>query len=157
MTRNWLTSSILPTKYWYFGIETLNMFPTTHLKNKIITPHNLIFNKKVDHPKLFPLFSVAYIKQEREQGGKPKNKVLSKSLKSILIGDNSLTNGLLFYHPLFKQLFQKMIDMDLTKHYPLDLILESLTMSLSFLILGALKNLFIALTPLNLPKQFSSF
>ena len=109
MTRNWLTSSLLPSKYWYFGVkrsvEVLNMLPTHHIKNTVTTPHELVFNKKVDFCHLFSLFSTAYIKQERLQGGKHKNKFISHSLKCILVGADPLSDGFLFYHPKSKQLF----------------------------------------------------
>ena len=109
MSQNWLTSSLLPSKYWWFAVkratEVLNVLPTTHLKNKIITPHELVFNDKVDYRSLFPLFSTAYIKQNCAKGGKHKNKFLINSLKCILVGADAQSDGLLFYHPQSKQLF----------------------------------------------------
>ena len=52
MCRNWLTSSLLPSKYWWFGIkraiEILNILPSSHLKNSVKTPHELAFGTKVD-------------------------------------------------------------------------------------------------------------
>ena len=108
MTRNWLTSSLLPSKYWWFGIkraiEIMNIMPSSHQKNVIASPHKLAFGTKVDYRVLFPMFSLAYIKQEREQGGTHKNKFKTRSLKCILVGSDSKSNGYLFYHPPSKQL-----------------------------------------------------
>ena len=73
MSRNWLTSSLLSSKYWYYAVkravEISNIMPTTHIKNKTTTIHELLYQEKVDYQCLFPMFSVAYIKQERKEGG----------------------------------------------------------------------------------------
>ena len=68
----------------------------------ITTPHCVQFGKKVDLRQLFPLFSVAYIKYPREDG-KVKNKWMPKTLKCIVVGKCSTSDGLLFYHPQSKQ------------------------------------------------------
>ena len=82
----------------------MNIMPTSHLRNTIATPHELAFGCKADYRVLFPMFSVAYIKQEREQGGAHKNKFRSRSLKCIIVGTDTKSNGYLFYHPPSKQL-----------------------------------------------------
>ena len=108
MARNWLTSSLLPSKYWWFAIkravEIMNIMPCSHLKKGITTPHEFVFGKKVDYRVLFPMFSVAYVKQPRETGGSHKQKIRTKSLKCIVVGSDTKTNGLQFYHPNSKQL-----------------------------------------------------
>ena len=52
MTRNWLTASLLPTNFWWFGIkrsvEISNIMPTNHIPNRVTTPHEIVFGKKVD-------------------------------------------------------------------------------------------------------------
>jgi hypothetical protein len=106
MTRNWLTSSLLPTKYWYYGIkracEISNILPAPHV-DELTTPHEMVFKQKVDYRQLFPMFSVAYIKYAREGGG-VKDKWKSRSLKCIAVGSCNKSNGLLFYHPPSKQI-----------------------------------------------------
>ena len=76
MSRNWLTSSLLPSKYWYYAVkdavEISNIMPTTHIKTKTTTPHELLYQEKVAYRCLSPMFSVTYIKQEQEQGGDTK-------------------------------------------------------------------------------------
>ena len=107
MTRNWLTSSLLPSKYWWFGVkravEVLNMMPVKR-NGTVTTPHELVYKNKPDYRTLFPLFSIAYIKQNRETGGQHKNKWKTKTLKCILVGTDNKSDGLLFYHPPSKQL-----------------------------------------------------
>ena len=107
MTRNWLTSSLLPSKYWWFGvkraIEIQNLFPVKR-NGKLTTPHELVFQSKPDYRVLFPMFSTAYIKQNRETGGHHKNKWRSKTLKCILVGTDNKSDGFLFYHPPSKQI-----------------------------------------------------
>ena len=106
MARNWLTSSMLPSKYWFFAVkravEVCNILPTKHL-DTITTPYELVFKKQVDYRQLFPMFSVAYIKQVRETGGNHKNKWLSQSLKCICVGKCPHSDALLFYHPPSRQ------------------------------------------------------
>ncbi len=113
MSRNWLRSSLLPTKYWYFAMkracEVCNILPVK--KGKIITtPHELVYKQKVDYRVLFPMFSTAYIKYMRDDKADyqedPTNiKWSSQSLKCIVVGTCSKSDGLLFYHPPTKQTF----------------------------------------------------
>jgi deoxyuridine 5'-triphosphate nucleotidohydrolase len=105
MARNWLTSSMLPSSYWYFAIkracEVTNLLPV--LRNgKLTTPYELVYHKKVPYRSLIPMFSIAYIKQERENG-QSKNSWSSKSLKCILVGKCDNSDSLLFHHPPSKQ------------------------------------------------------
>ena len=106
MSRNWLRSSLLPTKYWYFAVkravEVSNIMPTKH-KKIVTTPFELVYNKKPDYRMLFPMFSIAYIRQHREDG-KDINSWKSKSLKCIAVGSCPKSDGLIFYHPPSKQL-----------------------------------------------------
>jgi hypothetical protein len=52
LARNWLTSSMLPSKFWFYAIkracEICNIMPTNHLP-EVTTPFTLMFNKKVDY------------------------------------------------------------------------------------------------------------
>ncbi len=100
---------MLPSKYWWFGIkraiEIMNILPSSHLKHSVKSLHELVFGTKADYRVLFPMFSLAYLKQEREQGGLHKNKFKSRSLKCIIVGSDTKSNGFLFYHPPSKQLF----------------------------------------------------
>jgi deoxyuridine 5'-triphosphate nucleotidohydrolase len=106
MARNWLTSQLLPSKYWYFAVkracEVQNILPIKH-DDKITTPYELVYHKKVDYRVLFPLFTVAYIKHMRDEG-KALSKWKGQSLKCIVVGSCTKSDALLFYHPPSKQL-----------------------------------------------------
>ena len=106
-SRNWLTSQLLPTKYWYFAVkravEVLNILPTNHIKNKTTTPFELVHGQKVDYRQLFPMFSCAYIKKVTEQGGHHKSKFKSQSVKCIVVGKDNKSDAYIFYHPPSKQ------------------------------------------------------
>ena len=82
----------------------MNILPTSHFKDKITISHELVFGKKVDYRVLFPMFSVAYLKREWEQGDHHRNKHRTKSLKCIIVGSDPKTDGFQFYHPPSKQL-----------------------------------------------------
>ena len=105
MSRNWMRHSHLPAKFWFFALkracEVCNILPTKHT-NTITTPHELVYNQKVDYRVLFPMFSVAYI-NKYTQNGKTKNKWEGHSLKCIVIGQCPQSNALLFFHPPTKQ------------------------------------------------------
>eukprot|EP00957_Ditylum_brightwellii_P207774 15354470-Ditylum_brightwellii.AAC.1 len=77
MARNWLTAAMLPAQYWWFAIkqacEVQDMLPTSHIKNKVSAPYELVYGEKVDYRDLIPLFSAAYIRHAREEG-KQKSK-----------------------------------------------------------------------------------
>ncbi len=105
MARNWLTSAQLPAKYWFFALkracEVVNLMPFKR-DGQVTTPFELIYKQKVDYRNLLPMFSIAYIRQERVQG-QHKNKWKSKTLKCILVGKCSRSDSLLFYHPPSRQ------------------------------------------------------
>ena len=107
MSRNWMTSNLLPSYYWYFALrracEVGNILPTNHIKGTITTPHELVFRTKVDYRTLFPMFSLAFIKfpPRRQDDG---NKWSSKTVKGIVVGCCPRSDGLLFYIPGQKQL-----------------------------------------------------
>jgi hypothetical protein len=105
MTRNWLTSAQLPSKYWYFAVkracEILNIMPIK-IGAKLTTPFEEMYQEKVDYRNLFPMFSLAYIKQMRAEGHN-KSKWKSHTLKCIAVGKCSDSDSLLFYHPPSKQ------------------------------------------------------
>ena len=98
---------MLPTKYWYFAVkravEVANLFPVK-LDGALTTPYETVYQHKPGYRTLIPLFSTAYIKQHRSQG-QDLTSWTSKSLKCVLVGTCSKSNGLLFYHPPSKQIF----------------------------------------------------
>ena len=107
MAHNWLRSSLLPSKYWWFAVkrasEIANILPTK-FSSTISTTHQQVHNQKVDYCQLFPMFSTAYIKQDNKSGGMHKSKFATQSLKTICVGTCPQSDSLLFYHPPSKQL-----------------------------------------------------
>jgi deoxyuridine 5'-triphosphate nucleotidohydrolase len=105
MTRNWLTSAQLPSKYWFFCIkracEVLNMLPID-IDGRTTTPFQEMYRTRVDYRNLFPMLAVAYIKQTRAEGIQ-KSKWKAQTLKCILVGSCKDSDSLLFYHPPSKQ------------------------------------------------------
>ncbi len=113
MARNWLKSALLPTKYWYYAVkracEITNILPIK-FEDKITTPYERVFNKKVDYRVLFPMFSTAYIRymhadNEAYQTDEVNKKWAADSLKCIVVGTCTTSDGLLFYHPPTKRTF----------------------------------------------------
>ncbi len=114
MARNWLRSAMLPTKYWYFAVkracEVTNLLPVKDRNDKITTPYEMLFKKKVDYRVLFPMFSTAYIRYMNLDADMYKDATINKkwasdSLKCIVVGTCATSDGLLFYHPPSKKTF----------------------------------------------------
>lgn len=62
MARNWLTQSMLPSKYWYFAVkravEVANIMPVT-IDNVITTPYYAVYNEKPNYGSLIPMCAVS--------------------------------------------------------------------------------------------------
>ena len=110
MARNWLKAALLPSNFWWFAInravEVSNtILPTYHQPNSPpATPFELVYKKKPDPRNLIPLFSVAAVKVDREQGGRHLNKFRPQSIQCIAVGLSHKSDSVLFYHPPSKQL-----------------------------------------------------
>ena len=106
ISRNWLTTNLLPSEFWYFGtrhaIQVLHMIPYLH-KNKWTTQFACHYNIKLDYRKLQPIFSTAYVKRFRD-GTSHRTKEISQSIKCILVDNNNLSNGQLFHVPHTKSI-----------------------------------------------------
>lgn len=76
--------------------------PTT-IDDTITTPYEAVYKSRPDYRTLIPMFAISYIKQARDNG-QDKTSWTSKTLKCILIGSCSKSDGLLFYHPPSKQI-----------------------------------------------------
>ena len=61
IAHNWMRAALLPSKYWLFAVkracEVKNILPTTHLPNKITTPHELLHGTKPEY-RSYSLFSL---------------------------------------------------------------------------------------------------
>ena len=105
MARSWLSASALPPKFWYHAIkraaEIANYFPIKH-GSTITTPFELAHGVKPDFRTLFPMFSLAYVRQTTDPTSNStshREKFTNQSIKCIAIGRDPLSDGLLFYNP----------------------------------------------------------
>ena len=101
MARAWLSSSLLPSKFWWFAMkratEISNYLPI-RINNQYSTPLELAYGLKPNLKNLFPMFSVAYITRFRD-GNITRKNVHSHSIRAILVGRDPFSNACLFYHP----------------------------------------------------------
>jgi len=101
MARNWLISSLLPSKFWYHALkratEISNYLPIK-INDRITTPHELVYRKKVDMRNLFPMFCVSYVDYKNQKS------FATQTTKAIVIGRSQTSNILEFYHPSTKSI-----------------------------------------------------
>ena len=106
LARAWLASHLLPTKFWYFAVkqavQVCNYTPIK-VKTKWTTAFEQMYQQKPDYRNLMPLFSVAYVKRQRD-GTTHRTKAMSQTLRCICVGNDPKSDGLLFYSPNFKSL-----------------------------------------------------
>ena len=102
MARAWISSSNLPPKFWFYAIkraaEISNYFPILH-HNKITTPFTLAHGSKPDFCTLFPMFSIAYVRETNDTTSSNCENFIHQSVKCIAIGRDNTSDGLLFYNP----------------------------------------------------------
>ena len=69
MARDWLTHTMLPSKYWYFAVkqavEVATIMPVT-IDEKLTTPYEDVYHQKPGYCTLIPMFATSYIRQHRE-------------------------------------------------------------------------------------------
>jgi len=96
MARNWLTSSLLPSKFWWHALkratEVSNYVPL-RINGRLTTPHQEVFHQKVDMRNIIPMFTVSYIDY------KDQKTFNIQTTKAILIGKSNKSNILEFFHP----------------------------------------------------------
>eukprot|EP00957_Ditylum_brightwellii_P197012 15009238-Ditylum_brightwellii.AAC.1 len=102
MVRNWLTSNYLPKKFWYFALraaaQVSNYMPIQADDGTWTTPCEQVYGTKPDWCNLVPIFSLAYVKRNRNAGGY-RATTDSQSIKAICVGNDNKSNVLLFYLP----------------------------------------------------------
>jgi len=101
MCRSWLVSAQLPSNFWWFALkratEVSNYIPIK-LNGELTTPHQLVYNNKVDLRNLIPMFSVAYTSYTSQHSYDVQ------TVRTILVGKSDKSNALLFYHPATKKI-----------------------------------------------------
>eukprot|EP00957_Ditylum_brightwellii_P163014 12413261-Ditylum_brightwellii.AAC.1 len=107
MVINWLTSNYLPKKCWYFAlraaVQVSNYMLIQTDDGKWTTPFEMVFHTKPDWCNLVPMFSLAYIKCNRDASGFSAT-ADSQSIKAICLGNDKKSGGLLFYLPMSKSI-----------------------------------------------------
>ena len=70
MVRNWLTSNYLPQEFWYFALKMAvhvsNYMPIILDNGQWTTPHEQKYGTKTDWRNLVPMFSLGYIRGNRD-------------------------------------------------------------------------------------------
>eukprot|EP00957_Ditylum_brightwellii_P040322 3051463-Ditylum_brightwellii.AAC.1 len=67
------------------------------------TPYKIEYKQKPDWQNLIPLFSLGYVKQNRDST-QFRSTADSQTVKAICVGSNTKSDGLLFYLPHLKKL-----------------------------------------------------
>ena len=106
MSRSWLVSSLLPTKFWFHALkraaEVSNYLPLT-IDDKLTTPFELTYKSKPDLRNILPLFSVSYVRRSRDAN---TNRLTfhPTSIRCLCLGRDDVSNQLEFFHPPTRQL-----------------------------------------------------
>ena len=96
---------LLPSKLWFFAItyavQISNYLPIRTDTGALTTPFFEAYGVKPDYCKLIPLFSIAYVKKYELIKG---NTLESKTINAILLGNETESDGRLFYNPATKKI-----------------------------------------------------
>ena len=106
MARSWLSSSSLPSSFWFHAIKRacqISNYLPVNVKGQITSPHELVHHQKPDMRCNFPLIPIAYVNKDLDSTTKRGN-FSSLTLRVICIGKSSKANCLEFYHPPSKQI-----------------------------------------------------
>ena len=100
IARNYMADKLLSSDFWFFAInyavQLSNYLPVKTDAGTLTTPFFEAYGKKPDYRKLLPLFSIAYVKVYDSIKG---NTLTSQTVKAILVGNDSKSDGRLFYNP----------------------------------------------------------
>ena len=96
-----MADKLLSSDFWFFAInyavQLSNYLPVKTDTGTLTTPFFEAYGKKPDYRKLLPLFSIAYVKVYDSIKG---NTLSSQTVKTILVGNDSKSDGRLFHNPL---------------------------------------------------------
>ena len=105
IARNYLVEHLLPPEFWFFAIsyavQVSNYIPIKTDRKTLTTPHYEAYKQHPDYRKLIPLFSTAYVKVYDSKEG---NTFDTQTIKAILVGNDTKSDGRLFYNPKTKKL-----------------------------------------------------
>lgn len=101
MARVWIANKFMPSTFWWYALRhavMISNYLPIMINNILTTPYYLIHHKRPDLRNLIPLFSVGYITKYKDVTTSRRN-IDSHSIRVILIGKNTKSNSLIFYHP----------------------------------------------------------
>ena len=105
IARNYLVEHLLPPEFWFFAIsyavQVSNYIPVKTATKSVTTPYFETYGKHPDYRKLIPLFSAAYVKIYESGEG---NTLETQTIKAILVGNDTKSDGRLFYNPNTKKI-----------------------------------------------------
>ena len=120
MSRNLITSNLLPSSFWYHGIfyalQVINYMPKRYSNGKWSSLFERLYKIFPDCRILFPIFSVDYVNRNRDSTihRKPAH---SYSIKAICIGYDKLSYSRLFNIPETKSIISS-VDYNLDPSLP---------------------------------------
>lgn len=107
MARNFLMKNLLPHQFWFhalkYAVQVSNYLPVKLTNGNVSTPYELAHGTQPDYHKLIPLFVVVYTKVDSTTATQ-NNKLDSQTVLVVLIGNDSQSNGCLFYNPASKNI-----------------------------------------------------
>ena len=93
--------NLLPTQCWYFtikyAVQVIDYMPFIK-DNKGTTHVQCIYKVEPDCKNIIPILSIAYVERFRARV-KHRSKAISQSIKCILVGNNSKSDGQVLYVP----------------------------------------------------------
>ena len=101
MSRSWLTSHLLPSKFWWWSLKRateLSNYLPIKIDNKLTTPHEEVYKVKPDYRNILPQFSIAYLNRVRD-GNIDRKSTDSHSIRAILIGRDPKSAAFQFLRP----------------------------------------------------------
>ena len=101
MARSWLTSHLLPSKFWWWSLKRateLSNYLPVKIDNTLTTPHEQVYNIKPDYRNILPQFSIAYLNRIRD-GDTDRRSTDSHTIRAVLIGRDPKSAAFQFYHP----------------------------------------------------------
>ena len=99
-----MVDKLLPSELWFFAInyavQLSNYLSVKTDTSTLTAPHFEAYSQKQDNRKVLPLFSIACVRLYDSVKG---NTFSSQTVKAILVGNNSKSDGRLFYNPITKR------------------------------------------------------
>ena len=111
MARSYLSDMRMPRSFWYWAIRhsnrVSNMIPVK-LNDKLTTPHELVYNTKLDYRMLFRLFSTTYFSRHKD-GTTQRTMAQAHSMQGIAVGYSEVANGMEIWNHFYVRALVKYV------------------------------------------------